>query len=116
MLKCFCGVDGDKFDRHGESTDCTVACAGDDREICGGRFAISVYYGDSRRDAASDTPTYLGCYEDSKMDRVMVDRVIVDAQSMTNAVRTYGQTGGKGGGPMLMFSRLRFDAFRHPWT
>eukprot|EP00903_Cladosiphon_okamuranus_P008213 g7906.t1 len=39
--ECWCGSTG--YARHGTSTGCTKACAGDAAEICGGRFASTVY-------------------------------------------------------------------------
>ncbi|CAM9785404.1 unnamed protein product [Sphacelaria rigidula] len=77
--QCFCGVNGDNFDRLGESSACTMNCAGDDSKICGGRSAISVYYGDSM----PTTPTYLGCYEDESNSRIFTERIAVDAAAMT---------------------------------
>ena len=38
--ECFCG---DNYDSFGESTECTMKCAGDADEICGGAYALSVY-------------------------------------------------------------------------
>ena len=38
--KCFCG---DSYDTYGVSTGCTMGCAGDADEICGGSNALSVY-------------------------------------------------------------------------
>ncbi|CAN0092627.1 unnamed protein product, partial [Sphacelaria rigidula] len=69
--ECFCGTDSDDFDRRGASTACTMACAGDDSETCGGNNAISVYYGDSVPDSTSATFTYLGCFADSVAARVL---------------------------------------------
>jgi hypothetical protein len=37
---CFCGSE---YDRHGESTNCTMPCAGNAHEICGGPGANSIY-------------------------------------------------------------------------
>lgn len=43
FLQCFCGVEGDDFAELGESFDCTFRCSGDERQTCGGPYAISVY-------------------------------------------------------------------------
>ncbi|CAM9586716.1 unnamed protein product, partial [Sphacelaria rigidula] len=74
--QCFCGVNGNSFDRLGESTACTMPCSGDSSETCGGRNAISVYYSDS------NSNTYLGCYADEKDNRIM-EQVLTDTEGMT---------------------------------
>ncbi|CAM9763241.1 unnamed protein product, partial [Sphacelaria rigidula] len=66
--QCFCGASGDDFDRLGESTACTMACSGDDSTTCGGRSAISVYFAS---DPEEEEYTYLGCFADSVVDRVL---------------------------------------------
>lgn len=60
-----------------------MACSGDDSTTCGGRNAISIYYGDSTPEPTpTPTPapvsdwgeedyTYLGCFADSVVDRVL---------------------------------------------
>ncbi|CAM9947269.1 unnamed protein product, partial [Sphacelaria rigidula] len=65
--ECFCGVEGDDFERLGASDNCNMECTGDDSEICGGRSAMSVYYGD---DTPPPTSTYKGCYTDTS-SRIM---------------------------------------------
>ncbi|CAM9976052.1 unnamed protein product, partial [Laminaria digitata] len=77
VLQCFCGEESDDPSRLGESR-CTMACAGDDTQTCGGRNAISVY------DCKTDRE-FLGCWRDSKSARIM-DVVESNAASMTNEV------------------------------
>ena len=61
-------MDSDDPDELGEGT-CDFPCAGDDSEICGGSFAISVY---QYPDVIVVPPrTFLGCYADSKRGRIM---------------------------------------------
>lgn len=55
----------------GDAT-CDFECAGDETEICGGFFAISVYqYPDV---VITPTPTFLGCWGDSKGGRIMMNK------------------------------------------
>lgn len=85
--QCFCGTDSDDFDRRGASTACTMACAGDDSETCGGNNAISVYYGDSVPDSTSATFTYLGCFADSVAARVLSVSAMKNDADLTIDVR-----------------------------
>ncbi|CAN0092492.1 unnamed protein product, partial [Sphacelaria rigidula] len=78
-LQCFCGVNGDDFDRLGDSKECTVDCAGDDNETCGGLNAIGVYHGAS----APTGPSYLGCYTDEASNRIFTSLIATDTAAMT---------------------------------
>lgn len=67
-MQCFCGVQSDDPTELGPGT-CNFPCAGDATETCGGNFAISVYtYPDA---VIVPTPTFLGCWGDSKGGRIM---------------------------------------------
>ena len=41
--ECFCGTEGADYGRLGESKACDYVCGGDDGEICGGHWAVSIY-------------------------------------------------------------------------
>ena len=59
-------------------------CAGDDSETCGGRNAISVYYGDSAPDSKF---TYMGCFADSAATRVLSVSALKNDAGLTIDVR-----------------------------
>lgn len=40
--RCWCGSD-DEFDKNGRSDDCDMRCNGNDEQICGGTYALSIY-------------------------------------------------------------------------
>lgn len=40
--QCFCGGEDTDHLKHGESADCDMPCAGDENEMCGGRWCMSV--------------------------------------------------------------------------
>ncbi|CAM9730307.1 unnamed protein product, partial [Ectocarpus sp. 13 AM-2016] len=61
--ECWCGNSG--FDEYGESTDCTMECAGDADEICGGFNAMSV------QPTTGGDYTNLGCWSDPQDSRMM---------------------------------------------
>eukprot|EP00904_Undaria_pinnatifida_P003872 jgi/Undpi1/13486/HiC_scaffold_8.g03145.m1 len=97
--ECWCGDDDTDYDVNGVAT-CDFACVGNSDEICGGRNAMSVYFAGSGSAPVSPVPspvapapepapitpdtsgaTYLGCYADTKDDRIMTDKV--SSSSMT---------------------------------
>ncbi|CAN0373215.1 unnamed protein product [Ectocarpus fasciculatus] len=101
--ECWCGSAGADYALHGESTDCTYACAGDADQTCGGFDAANVYlYNDESTPSPTPSPTTggtiggpthspttddsgplaLGCYEDDREDRIMDDLALSD-YSMT---------------------------------
>lgn len=68
--QCWCGNASTDYDQYGETT-CTLSCSGDSSEICGGYNAMSVYENDGIV-APNPNPSFLGCFADSKMVRIMV--------------------------------------------
>lgn len=85
--QCWCGDDNTDYDANGPAT-CDFDCAGNSDEICGGRNAMSVYSSGSGPAPAPvpDTsgPTYIGCFADTKDDRIMTDKM--SSSSMTSEV------------------------------
>lgn len=57
-------------------------CAGDDEEICGGGYALSVY---TYEGVVVELATPVGCYNDHKGDRIMTKEI--SEPDMTNQVR-----------------------------
>ena len=43
FVKCKCGIGPVDYEQEGGSTGCTMACPGDERQVCGGPDAASVY-------------------------------------------------------------------------
>lgn len=43
FVKCNCGIGPVDYEQEGGSTGCTMACPGDERQVCGGPDATSVY-------------------------------------------------------------------------
>ncbi|CBJ30862.1 conserved unknown protein [Ectocarpus siliculosus] len=84
--ECWCGSAGADYILHGESADCTYACAGDADQTCGGFDAANVYLykGESTPSptpsptADDASPLSLGCYEDDREDRIMDDLALSD--------------------------------------
>ncbi|CAM9751708.1 unnamed protein product, partial [Sphacelaria rigidula] len=92
--ECFCGEDGDNFDRYGQSSSCTMNCTGDDEQICGGSNAISVYYGGPTPEPPPAPPTpapvpytgeyaYLGCFADSSTARALTGESFMNQENLT---------------------------------
>ncbi|CAN0265590.1 unnamed protein product, partial [Ectocarpus fasciculatus] len=55
--ECWCGSAGADYALHGESTDCTYACAGDADQTCGGFDAANVYlYTDESTPSPTPSP------------------------------------------------------------
>lgn len=81
--QCYCGVESDDPSRLGEAT-CDVDCAGDASQTCGGRFAISVYQ------YIVLEPEFLGCWTDSKSNRIM--DTVQSSNAMTNDVSWFPLT------------------------
>lgn len=74
--QCFCGTSLDDPDKVGVATNCDIACTGNGAEICGGRFAISVYEPAESSPVSSSTSgtRYLGCYGDAESpNRIMTE-------------------------------------------
>lgn len=42
-MQCWCGPASSDYTKHGESDQCKMACAGDDKFICGGNDAMNMY-------------------------------------------------------------------------
>ncbi|CAN0347709.1 unnamed protein product [Ectocarpus sp. 6 AP-2014] len=78
--ECWCGSAGADYTLHGESTDCTYACAGDADQTCGGFDAANVYL--YTGDDAPTTSTFVGCYQDESDARIM-ELALTDSSSMT---------------------------------
>ena len=53
--QCWCGGDRTDYDVHGTTT-CTFPCAGNEDEICGGSYAMSVYSNDGTVPDDDTTP------------------------------------------------------------
>lgn len=66
-LQCWCG--DDNYDLYGQSNRCTMACAGDSDELCGGSYAMSVYENEK-----PVPPGYVGCFTDKSPGRIMTDQ------------------------------------------
>lgn len=98
--ECFCGSPGDD-PTDASLASCTMACAGDSSETCGGRDAISVYNRGGSPTPTPPTPTpptptpptftpsgdydYIGCYADD-LDRVLTGTSVKGSTDMTTAV------------------------------
>ncbi|CAM9198809.1 unnamed protein product [Ectocarpus sp. 8 AP-2014] len=78
--ECWCGSAGADYTLHGESTDCTYACAGDADQTCGGFDAANVYL--YTGDDAPTTSSFVGCYQDESDARIM-ELALTDSSSMT---------------------------------
>ncbi|CAN0201782.1 unnamed protein product, partial [Ectocarpus fasciculatus] len=81
--ECWCGSAGADYALHGESTDCTYACAGDADQTCGGFYAANVYL--YTGDDAPTTSSFVGCYQDDSDARIM-ELARTDSSSMTKEV------------------------------
>ncbi|CAN0308076.1 unnamed protein product [Ectocarpus fasciculatus] len=81
--ECWCGSAGADYALHGESADCTYACAGDTDQTCGGFDAANVYL--YTGDDAPTTSSFVGCYEDEPDARIM-NLALTDSSSMTKEV------------------------------
>ncbi|CAB1103402.1 unnamed protein product [Ectocarpus sp. CCAP 1310/34] len=73
--ECWCGAEGADYDANGEGV-CDTPCGGNDDEICGGFYAMSVY-----ENAKIDDPSYLGCYSDPADSRMFVQDISSDAMT-----------------------------------
>ncbi|CAM9641661.1 unnamed protein product [Ectocarpus sp. 4 AP-2014] len=77
--ECWCGSADVDYALHGESTDCTYACAGDADQTCGGFDAANVY---QYADGNAPTSSFVGCYQDESDARIM-ELALTDSSSMT---------------------------------
>ncbi|CAN0140511.1 unnamed protein product [Ectocarpus sp. 12 AP-2014] len=93
--ECWCGSAGVDYALHGESTDCTYACAGDAVQTCGGFDAANVYrYTDESTpnptpSPAATGPLALGCYVDDREDRIMDDLALSDYSMTTEVILSF---------------------------
>lgn len=78
--QCYCGVAADDPARLGDAR-CSIPCAGDATQVCGGFNAISVY---EFVDTVDIEPENLGCWRDTRNDRIM--EFEQSDSSMTNEV------------------------------
>lgn len=104
--QCFCGVEGDELTRLGESSSCTTPCTDKDRETCGRRNTINVYYavttcGPTPSPTPAPTPapptpapisltggySHMGCFEDSRFNHVLTGASFQGQTALTIAVR-----------------------------
>lgn len=90
--QCFCSVKGDELD-HKESTACNFKCTGDTSQTCGGFDAISVYsFGGGAPAPPAPAPveaskyTYMGCFADSKDNRLLSGDETKDTENMSTDV------------------------------
>lgn len=77
--ECYCGRSLAASATVATSSDCSMACAGDKNDICGGSSRINIYH--NKSDTASNTPPatnagppgwgFLGCYVDSQAARTL---------------------------------------------
>lgn len=81
LPQCFCGLVTDDPSKLGVGT-CDQECTGDYTEIRGDHNATSVYEPSA---TVPPGPTYVGCYADSKNDRIMLYEE--SSSTMTNKVR-----------------------------
>ncbi|CAM9558287.1 unnamed protein product [Ectocarpus sp. 12 AP-2014] len=81
--ECWCGSASVDYALHGESTDCTYACAGDDDQTCGGFDAANVYR--YYTDESTPTSSFIGCYQDESDARIM-ELALTDSSSMTKEI------------------------------
>ncbi|CBJ48515.1 WSC domain containing protein [Ectocarpus siliculosus] len=77
--ECWCGSADMDYALHGESTDCTYACAGDADQTCGGFDAANVY---SYTDESTAISAFVGCYQDESGSRIM-ELALTDSSSMS---------------------------------
>ncbi|CAN0329936.1 unnamed protein product, partial [Ectocarpus fasciculatus] len=83
--QCWCGSANADYAVHGESSDCTYACAGDAEQSCGGFDAANVYLYPVESTASPTVRDWagpyipLGCYEDDPEDRIMDNLALSDA-------------------------------------
>lgn len=73
-----------QFERHGVGDDgqCNITCAGDPDTTCGGYYAFDLYQLEWAEAPTSEE--YVGCFADSKHDRVMFNMMV--SQNMTETV------------------------------
>ena len=91
-FECWCGSD-DEFDRHGPGV-CDIPCVGNEDEVCGGDFAISVYPNEGAIDDTTVTvetddveDDFLGCFGDDQNARIFPVARVLGNPDMTSAVR-----------------------------
>lgn len=77
--QCFCGW---LEDLGSEASNCDMACAGDETQLCGGFDAISVYEFYSEETSTSgETDGYLGCFQDGNGNRLMTEKAVSSAMT-----------------------------------
>ena len=104
--QCWCGGESTDYTTHGDSDACTVACAGDASQTCGGSYAINVF----EHDTAAPPPGYLGCWKDSAGDRIM--DIVESSSSMTNDVSTYSPVFANKGNLSCENHTFQYDLLR----
>ncbi|CAB1100464.1 unnamed protein product [Ectocarpus sp. CCAP 1310/34] len=82
-VECWCSRDGSlDYDRHGDTGVCDYPCIGDESETCGGVHSFNLYR--LSWAPAPEDEEYVGCYADSKGDRVLFD--MISSDNMTAGV------------------------------
>lgn len=68
-VECWCGREGTDYTKYGEAS-CDMDCGGDSGVTCGGSYALNIY----SMGSVSDDPGSIGCYGDSKNDRIFSNK------------------------------------------
>ncbi|CAM9643375.1 unnamed protein product, partial [Sphacelaria rigidula] len=79
--ECWCSRRG-TLDVVGDDGQCNITCAGDPDTTCGGYYAFDLYQLEWAEAPTSEE--YVGCFADSKHDRVMFNMMV--SQNMTETV------------------------------
>ncbi|KAG8267286.1 hypothetical protein J6590_054683 [Homalodisca vitripennis] len=68
--ECFCDSNKPKFQHFAKDEECSTRCDGNNNQICGGNWRISMFE-IAGRVTAIDPGTYLGCYKDQESPRAL---------------------------------------------
>lgn len=85
-IECFCGSIHSAESILVDDSECSMACAGDDSEICGASYRLSVYENTDWIPVTNPEIVgydYLGCYNDSLPTRALSDSFVYDSEAMT---------------------------------
>lgn len=92
VAECFCGNYFKKKDKV-DTGDCDYACSGKPSAACGGRSRINMYkfdghsYADEEELAKPESGNMLGCFKDTKNNRVLNLKGEYKLEDMTPEVR-----------------------------
>uniref|UniRef100_A0A1B6JWP9 Uncharacterized protein n=1 Tax=Homalodisca liturata TaxID=320908 RepID=A0A1B6JWP9_9HEMI len=68
--ECFCDSNKPKFQHFAKDEECSTRCDGNNNQICGGNWRISMFE-IAGHVTAIDPGTYLGCYKDQESPRAL---------------------------------------------